>query len=43
MEKLLPDISANSMGSAVAAERYRPYPAYRIPEWSGWGRSRRIG
>ena len=29
MEKLLPDIAANSMGFAVAAERYRPYPAYR--------------
>ena len=37
MEKLLPDIAANSMGSAVAAERYRPYPAYRDSgvEWLG--------
>ena len=37
MEKLLPDIAANSMGSAVTAERYRPYPAYRDSgvEWLG--------
>ena len=37
MEKLLPDIAANSMGFAVAAERYRPYPAYRDSgvEWLG--------
>ena len=37
MEKLLPDIAANNMGSAVAAERYRPYPAYRDSgvEWLG--------
>ena len=37
MEKLLPDIAANSIGSAVAAERYRPYPAYRDSgvEWLG--------
>ena len=47
MEKLLPDISANSMGSAVAAGRYRPYPAYRDSgvEWLGdipahWGLKR---
>ena len=37
MEKLLPDIAANSLGSAVTAERYRPYPAYRDSgvEWLG--------
>ena len=37
MEKLLPDIAANSTGSAVAAEHYRPYPAYRDSgvEWLG--------
>ena len=37
MEKLFPDIAANSMGSAVAAERYPPYPAYRGSgvEWLG--------
>ena len=37
MEKLLPDIAANSMGFAVAPERYRPYPAYRDSgvEWLG--------
>ena len=37
MEKLLPNVAANSMGSAVAAERYRPYPAYRDSgvEWLG--------
>ena len=37
MKKLLPDTAANSTGSAVAAERYRPYPAYRDSgvEWLG--------
>ena len=37
MEKLLPDFTANSMGFAVSAERYRPYPAYRDSgvEWLG--------
>ena len=37
MEKLLSDIAVNSMGSAVAAGRYRPYPAYRDSgvEWLG--------
>ena len=37
MEKLLPDIAANSIGSAVAAGRYRPYPAYTDSgvEWLG--------
>ena len=37
MEKLLPDISANSIRSAVTAECYRPYPAYRDSgvEWLG--------
>ena len=47
MEKLLPDISANSIGSAVAAKDYGPYPAYRDSEveWLGdipahWGLKR---
>ena len=37
MEKLLPDIVANSTGSAVAAENFKPYPAYRDSgvEWLG--------
>ena len=37
MEQLLPDIAANSIGSAVAAEHYGPYPAYRDSgvEWLG--------
>ena len=37
MEKLLPDIAANSIGSAVAAKHYGPYPAYRDSgvEWLG--------
>ena len=37
MEKLFPDIATNSMAFAVAAERYRPYPAYRESgvEWLG--------
>ena len=37
MEKLLPNVAANSLGSAVAAECYRPYPAYRDSgvEWLG--------
>ena len=37
MKKLLPDITTNSMGTAVAAERYKPYRAYRDSgvEWLG--------
>lgn len=37
MEELLPEIAANSTGSAVAAEHFRPYPAYRDSgvEWLG--------
>ena len=35
--ELLPDIAADSVGFADAAERYRPYPAYRDSgvEWLG--------